>query len=392
MFTRLRKGYAAVAVMAVALTLLIISMTAPVASSSADFSIFNSGWNGTSQLAVLTYEAGKFAPAFKVQSTGTDVTIEQADLATIDLDPATDALAIIGPTKTFSSEEGKHIGDFIRAGGKLLLADDFGMGNSLLQGIGVDSRFVDDLVVDLAYEKLPEFSVLFDLREDPLTVNVTTLLLNYPASLIVNETTTVVVAYSSIASWRDMNGNRLQEWGEPRGPFPIVARESVGAGSILLISDPSILINGMTDKMDDGVFGANVINELCYGRTTVYFDESHRTFLDPVSITLEFTGEISDNAKAGLAVVALVLTLWISTDLLERAYAMLRSWGGKLVSFIMRIIPFRVSKAKPAKKPEPLGFDEMVAKATEEHPEWRTGLVRYLIRERERHGKTLEQK
>ncbi len=391
MQSRLRKGYAAVAVMAVAITLLIISMTAPVASSSADFSIFNSDWNGTSQLAVLTYEAGKFAPAFKVQSTGTDVTIEQIDLATIDLDPATDALAIIGPTKAFSSEEGRHIGDFVRAGGEVLLADDFGRGNSLLQGMGATSRFGDDLVVDLAYEKLPEFSVLFDLREDPLTANVTTLLLNYPSSLIINETTTEVVGYSSIASWRDSNGNRLQEWGEPRGPFPMVARESLGTGSILLISDPSLLINGMADKMDDGVFGTNVISELCSERTTVYFDESHRTYLDPISIALEFTGEVSDNAKVGLAAFALVLTLWISTDLLERGFVMLRGILNRFVSYIMRFLPFR-ARARPMEKPKPLSLDELVAKASEEHPEWRTGLVRYLVRERERHGKILEQK
>jgi hypothetical protein len=392
MLSRLRKGYAAVAVMAIALTLLIISMTAPVASSSADFSIFNSGWNGTSDLAVLTYEAGKFAPAFKVQSTGTDVTIEQVDLATLDLDPATDALAIIGPTKAFTSEEGAHVGDFVRAGGEILLADDFGNGNSLLQGIGATSRFGDDLVVDLAYEKLPEFSVLFDLKEDPLTVNVTTLLLNYPSSLTINETTTEVVASSSIASWQDTNGNRLQEWGEPRGPFPIVARESLGTGSIILISDPSILINGMRDKMDDGIFGANVIDELCNERTTVYFDESHRTYLDPVSITLEFTGEISDNAKAGLAAVAFFLTLWISTDLVERAYTILKRRIVQLVSWIMRLLPFRLSKPRSPVKAKPLGLEELVAKAVEEHPEWRTGLVRYLVRERERHGKTLEQK
>jgi hypothetical protein len=390
--SRLRRSYAAVAVMAVAIALLIISMTAPVASSSADFSIFNSGWNGTSQLAVLTYQTGKFAPAFQVQSTGTDVTIEQADLTTIDLDPDANALVIIGPTKAFTSAEGAHVSEFVRAGGELLLADDFGTGNSLLQGIGATSRFSGDLVVDLAYDKQPEFSVLFDLRTDPLTKNVSTLLLNYPSSLSINTTTTEAVAYSSIASWLDTNGNRLQEWGEPRGPFPMVARERMGAGSILLISDPSVLINGMRDNMDNGVFGTNVIDEVCAGRTAVYFDESHRTFLDPVSITLEFTGKVSTDAKAALAAIALLLTLWISTDLVDRAVAWSRRKVGRGLTIVLALLPLKFLKQRTPERQKPLGTDELIAKAAEEHPEWRTGLVRYLLRERDRHGKLLQQK
>ena len=390
--SRLRKGYAAVATMAVAVTLLIISMTAPVASSSADFSIFNSGWNGTSQLAVLTYQTGKFQPAFQVQSTGTDITIEQVDLSTVDLNPRTSALVIIGPTKTFTKAEGEHVGEFVKFGGKLLLADDFGTGNSLLEGMGATSRFSGSLVVDLAYEKQPEFSVLFDLRTDPLTTNVTTLLLNYPSSLSINTTTTAGVAYSSIASWLDTNGNRLQEWGEPRGPFPMVARERLGFGNIILISDPSVLINGMRDNMDDGVFGTNVIDEVCNARTAVFFDESHRTYLDPVSITMEFTGEISVNAKAAFAIIALVLTLWIATDLVDRAFSWTVRRTRYVVSSTLALLPIGFLKRRPPEKPKTLSTDEMTAKAIEEHPEWRTGLVRYLLRERERHGKRLEQK
>jgi len=68
---RVRRGFAAVGAMAIAAVLLIISMAAPIVSTSADFSIFNSGWNGTSKLAILTYKAGKFVPDFQVKSSGT---------------------------------------------------------------------------------------------------------------------------------------------------------------------------------------------------------------------------------------------------------------------------------------------------------------------------------
>jgi len=246
--------------------------------------------------------------------------------------------------------------------------------------------------MDLAYEKQPEFSVLFDLKNDPVTRNVTTLLLNYPSSLIVNPDTTDVIALSSIASWLDTNGNRLQEWGEPRGPFPIVARERMGIGSILLLSDPSILINGMRDYMDNAVFGNNVIDEVCRERTAVFFDESHRDFFDPVAIAMEFTGKASANAKAAFASVAFVLTLWVATDVVDRSIAWIARKARYVLRQIATLLPLEFLRRREEPKPEPLTMEEMVEKASEEHPEWRLGLVRYLLRERERHGKAHKQK
>ena len=392
MRSKLRKGYAAIAVMAIAIALLIVSMTAPVVSSSADFSIFNSGWNGTSDLAVLTYHLGKFAPSFTVQSTGTDITIEQLALSSTHLDPGGSALVIIGPTKTFTTSEGTLVGDFVRNGGKLLLADDFGTGNSLLQKMGASSRFSGDLVMDLAYEKQPEFSVLFDLTPDPVTHNVSTVLLNYPSSLIIDSASTETLASSSIASWLDTNGNRLQEWGEPRGPYPMLAREHLGSGSILLLSDPSALINGMRDQMDNAVLGDNLIDEVSRERTAVYFDESHRNFFDPVLVTMEFTGQVSNNAKVALAAVALVLTLWISTDLVDKAVAWIARSSRKVIRAVLGLLPLGMFRPKEPEKPEALTNEQLVAKMTENHPDWSAGLIRYLLRERERHGKLLQEK
>lgn len=391
MRVRLRRGFAAVGAVAVAVVLLIISMTAPVVSTTADFSIFNSGWNGTSKLAILTYKAGKFAPDFVVKSSGTEITIAQLGLDQINLDPKTSALIVIGPGKTFTSAEGTIVGEFVRNGGELLLADDFGTGNSLLQKMGATSRFSNQLVMDLSFEKQPEFSVVYDLRPDSLTKNVSTLLLNYPSSLTTNASTEVV-AFSSIASWLDTNGDRLQEWGEPRGPFPIVAREHLGTGTILLLSDPSVLINGMASHMDNSVFGANLIDEVCNGRTAVYFDESHRTFFDPVAVTMQFTGQVSNNAKAAIVSLTLILTLWIFTDVVDRTGSWIARRTRLVISKIVEALGLSFFRRKAPTPQMAMGKEELVERIAQEHPEWKTGLVRYLLRERERHGRTLEQK
>ncbi len=392
MRSRIRRGFGAIASMAMAITLLAVSMTAPVVSSTADFSIFNSGWNGTSNLAVLTYQAGKFAPTFRVESSGTDITVAQTELTDFDLGPATDSLVVIGPTKQFTAAEGELVGDFVRNGGILLLADDFGTGNGLLAEMGATSRFSGHLVMDLAFEKQPEFPVCFDLEQDPMTKNVSTLLLNYPSSLVLNTSVSEVVGRTSIASWLDTSGNRLQEPGEQRGPFPVLARERLGLGAIILLSDPSLLINGMSGNLDNGVFATNLMNSISQERSSVYFDESHRDFFDPVAVTLQITGEASTEAKAMLVILAFLLALWMTTDLVDRGL----SWTIRRLRFeITRLLSFilpRSWRRKAVPPPKALSDEEMVRLLAEMHPDWRHGLVRYLLRERERHRAKLERK
>jgi len=388
--SRLSKGYAAIAIVAVAIALLGISMTAPVVSTTTDFSIYNSDWNGVSDLAILTYRAGKFAPTFEVRTTGTEISVAHLGLERISLDPATSALVIIGPTKSFSAADGTIVGDFVRNGGRLLLADDFGTGNTLLEKMNATSRFSKYLVMDLAYEKKPEFSVCFDIRPDPVTKNISTVLLNYPSSIIVNSTTTQAFAYSSVASWLDTNNDRDQEWGEPRGPFPIMARERMGEGEILLLSDPSVLINGMSGYMNNSALGANLINEVSAERSEVFFDESHRNYFDPVSITTEFTGEVSPEGRFAIVAVAFVLTLWLSTDVVERSLALVYRKTAYALGRFVDLLGLR-RKPKPVSV-EPMDIETIVNDTIAKHPEWRAGLLRYLLREGQRHGKVLEEK
>ncbi len=389
MRSRIGKGYATVAVVAVAIALLSVSMVAPAISATEDFSIFNSGWNGTSGLAVMAYRTGKLVPTFEVESTGTEITVTQAALTTIAPDPRTGALIILGPTKEFTDAEGKLVGDFVRDGGRLVLADDFGTGNSLLSKMGAGSRFSGQLVMDLAFEKQPEFSVVFDIAPDPLMTNISTLLFNHPSSVTVNTSTTAVIARSSVASWRDVNGNRLQDPGEPMGPFPLVARERLGLGTILLLSDPSVLINGMMEYMDNDAFAENLVVEVCRERTEVYFDESHRVFFDPVSATLEFTEEISTTAKALIAATAFVLTLWIATDLVDDAVLRVARRIRTAVGLVMWALMTPFSRKRPVPEKKPLSLEETIDMVSRERPDMRLGIIRYMLREKDRHSKTL---
>jgi len=387
MRAKLRRGYVAAAILAIATALLALSMVAPIISTTTDFSIFNTGWNGTSKLAVSTYQAGKFTPTFTFGATDTDITITQLGLGEIELDPMTDSLVIIGPSKSFTERDGEIVSSFVKEGGLLLIADDFGTGNSLLERIDSKSRFSEKLVMDLSFEKQPEFSVCFNIEEDPLTNNVSRLLLNYPSSLTINSSTTDAIAFSSVASWLDLDGDRMRGWEEPRGPFPIIARERRGNGTIILLADPSVLINGMREQLDNDVFAENLIEEISIGRLAVYFDESHRDYFDPVAITAQFTASLSPNAKFILIFMAFILLLWISTDIVDRAIA----WTVRKIIFQWRrIIGLLIGKKVEPPPSEPMSIEEIVEEVAKRHPDWKKGLIRYVLREQERHRKFLE--
>ncbi len=370
-------------VLVVAAGMTMLTMFSPVVSTTEDFSIFNTGWNGTSGLAVSVYETGKFVPSFRVEASGADVTVAELGFAELDLDPTSDAVAVIGPSQAFSSADGELMGAFVRAGGLLLVADDFGSGNSLLEGMGASSRFSGRLVMDLSFEKKPEFPVCYDLRVDDLTRNVSALQLNYPSSISLGAGT-VGSAYTSSASWLDTNGNLLRDEGEPWGPFPVVAKETMGAGTLVLLSDPSILINGMSGLLDNSLFADNLITYVSAARTAVYFDESHRAFFDPVAVTTTFTGSISGHWKAVILVSAVALALWVATDFIDRAAASTVSGSRRAWGYLKGLVWRREAEVA---EPADLDVDGITSMIHEAHPDWREGIIRHAVSERRRHSR-----
>lgn len=383
--TRVKRGYIVATAVIALVGLTMLTMASPVVSTTEDFSIFNTGWNGTSQLAVLTYETGKFVPSFTAEVSGTDVAVTTTGLHDLGLDPATDAVAIIGPSKDFSESEGALMAGFLRAGGTVLLADDFGSGNSLLEAVGATSRFSGKLVIDLSFEKKPQFPVCYDIVPDEVTRNVSLLQLNYPSSVTLGAGATGL-AFTSGASWLDQDGDGLQDYGEPKGPFAVLAREQVGLGTVVLLSDPSVLINGMRDLLDNAQFADNLVSYMCSSRSAVFFDESHRTYFDPVAVTTSFTGSISSHWKGFLLVAGVLLTVWLATDFLDRGFS--RAVGAS------RRVRLRLARIFGGSAEEltidEVDVDALAEEIHEAHPEWREGLIRHLLAERGRHARFLE--
>ncbi len=124
----------------------------------------------------------------------------------------------------------------------------------------------------------------------------------------------------------------------------------------------------------------------------MFFDESHRTFFDPIAVTMQFTGKVTDNAKAIISFLAFILVLWIFTDVVDRTVAWTVRKTKALLNMIVEALGLKFFRKKAPSPPKAVSKEELLEKIVQEHPDWRVGLVRYLLRERERHGKTLEPK
>jgi len=288
--------------------LFLLAVSTPVFYNNVDFSIYNPGWNGCSDIAVQTYEEGKLQPTYFVKQS--ELTIGQKSFSDFDLNSEKSSILIIGPQSSFSDEEAEFIINFLNDGGILFLADDFGSGNDLLSKINSSSRFTNDLLLDLSFEKKASFVTVFDFinHSHPLNDNVSHILLNYPSSIQLGDNS-LVLAMSTDMSWLDINENGKEDSIETKGPFPILVVELYGDGQIILFSGPSVLINSMKNQLDNEQFRNNLLDYIYAGRSNVLIDESHREDSSPFNMAYIFPASIGWDLK--IAILALLVCLFV---------------------------------------------------------------------------------
>jgi hypothetical protein len=179
---------------------------------------------------------------------------------------------ILVPYTEYTTAELNMIRSFVSGGGKLIIADDYGYGNQVLEYLGVNARFAGQSLLDpiLNYKTglLPSIT-----RFEPntLTANVSSLTLNH-ATCLNNVSSSETIARSSSFSFLDVNDNDRYDTGETNGPLAVVSQQKLGSGELTLIADPSILINGMQLLGDNANFIQNMFTAAENG---VYIDLSH---------------------------------------------------------------------------------------------------------------------
>lgn len=186
------------------------------------------------------------------------------------------------PYLQYDGPELAQLKNFVNHGGTLVVMDDIGYGNDILAYLGVSGRFSGAPLLDPFYcyknqwfPEITDFSPLVDKDVQAVVLNHATALLNIENSR--------VIARSSSDSYLDLNGDGSLAPGDPQGPLPVAAEMPLGAGTLILVSDPSILLNSMLVKDDNLLFIQSLTgSDINNGKILV--DVSHLV-QDPLEIT-----------------------------------------------------------------------------------------------------------
>ena len=241
------------------LTLAIVLVLAVVVwfyPSSEDFRTENPFWNGLKA----------FSEQFQAS------TINSLD--SLPAEPEGTSLVLV-PYLELTESEMKKVRDYVSHGGTLILLDDYGYGNELLEYLGVDLRFTQGALLDPLFnyknKRLPRVT---DFGPVPVAEDVGSIVLNHATSLS-GVLESEVVAWSSRFSFLDLNHNSVwDEDDEPKGPLPVAAALPVNKGYVVLVADPSILINSMEGMEDNYGFIESIIESQDL-QPEVLVDQSH---------------------------------------------------------------------------------------------------------------------
>lgn len=336
---------------ALALTVVITGVVAAGTSQTA-FSTYNAAWDGASDLRETA------------TGQGTESVVALNTTEYTETDPNETIAVVLSPDEPYSQQDRERLASFVDQGGTVVLAEDFGPHTApLLDAVGVETRFTGAPLRDeQEYYRSPALPVATNVSAHAETENVDQLTLNHGTSLRINESasnTTVLVSSSEFA-YLDTDRDGELDNNETLASRPVVARESAGAGTVYVVSDPSIFINSMLERPGNAQFAANLFTD----HEAVIFDYSHVTGQPPLAVLL-LTLQKSPFWQVVVASVAIGAVVWGRR---------LQRLPGSIVDQLGRE-PAETQLALADATP-----DEIVAYLQRRHPDWDERRLRRVMR------------
>jgi len=263
---------------------IILTVVVWLSPSNEDFRADNPFWNGTKDIST-SYPASPLA-----------------SLSDLPPSPQGSTLILI-PYLDFTPAELEQLHTFVTQGGTLVLADDYGFGNQILEYLGLKARFSGQVLLDpMSNYKNKWFPRISHIVSSSVTINTESLVLNH-ATCLTDVETSDALALSSVFSFLDLDGNEYWDEGEPTGPLPVISRHSLGSGQLILISDPSIFINSMETMESNYDFVQNIA---AITTSRLLIDQSH---LPPSNLhqTKNLLAAIRDSVTTPVGAVSLVI-------------------------------------------------------------------------------------
>lgn len=214
-------------ILIIAAVILFIHLT----TTDTEFSRYNQQWNGTSTFF------------HELEGRGGQMIEDPKELRT----KKGSTLLVIAPGRRPSSEEGDAYRAFLASGNTMIVADDFGSGNELLQVIGSSIRFERGNLLSLGREfDVASAPIGYPTSDDGLVTGLSKIVFNHPVA-VSGGTPLVNTTY---LSWIDKDGNGLINRSELLNRYTLVAGERLGDGTLVVIGDASLFINAMQSLPD----------------------------------------------------------------------------------------------------------------------------------------------
>lgn len=313
---------------------MILLLVVAASTTTAAFGVSNPFWEGASQLQQ------------EADTVGADTVIARSTGPYTQVTPNETVALVLSPDKAYSDNDTRRIRTFVRQGGTLVVAEDFGAhSNSLLSDVGASARFNGSLLRDQRYNyRTSGLPIVINVTSATVTTGVENLTLNHGTVLRPNGAT--VLARSSEFSYLDRNRNGAIDDTERPASYPVVTVEQHGDGRIIAVSDPSLFINLMLERPGNNRFVRNLFGT----HDSVLLDYSHAASLPPLAVALIVLRELP-LLQIGLGLAGLLLV-----------------WQ----YFHGSGLPVAVIRGEESSRPRSptLSAEEIAEYLEREHPEW----------------------
>lgn len=210
------------------------------------------------------------------------------------LDPARDALLIITPSVGYRDDEVVAIRGFLAAGGRVLIADDHGVGADLLER----------LAVGVSSSSTPVYSPAFEEAPDRLVTLSTGALPGLPPEVVLSRPVLLrggePILRAPDLAWLDVNDNGRPDLGEPLRSGALAVRAPVGEGELFVLGDADALDAETTARAFLAALGES-------GARRILVDESHRALSDPLGANTLLAGKTGALASTGILMLTVAL-------------------------------------------------------------------------------------
>lgn len=209
-----------------------------------DFSPTGTEWNGLSELSVIAEEEGLSLEV-----------VDRLDVGTLD---RTAAVLVIAPTNEPSID---GLSALLRSGARIAIADDFGASDALLTAFHID-RHPPPPHRATALRGNEALLIARPRGPHALSARVDALVTNHPQAIHHEELEPIFAFGESDA---------------------LVLAGAVGTGRLVVVSDPSVLINNMLELGGNRRFAANLLRYLANGTAAEGSDAPRTILLVPPS-------------------------------------------------------------------------------------------------------------